>query len=67
MEIEQQPPESPNFLLILILACVAILVLFVVAYFFVDFNSGHLGFRHHQAHQTSQLLLPAAPRTNTFA
>ncbi len=61
MEIEQLPPHKPNFLLILILFVVAILVIFVVAYFFVDFDGKHLTFRHHTAHHTSQLIVPAPP------
>jgi hypothetical protein len=62
MEIEQLPPNKPNFLLILILFGVAILVIFVVAYFFVDFDGKHLTFRHHSAHPTSQFIVPAPPR-----
>jgi hypothetical protein len=61
MEIEQLPPHKPNFLLILILFGVAILVIFVVAYFFVDFDGKHLTFRHHSAHPTSHLIVPAPP------
>jgi flagellar basal body-associated protein FliL len=61
MEIEQIKPNKPNFLLIVILFCVTILVVFVLAYFFVDFEGGHLNFRHHTQHPTSQLALPAAP------
>lgn len=67
MEIEQLPPEKPKFLLILILACAAILVLFVIAWSFVRFDGGHLGFRHHTAHPTSQLVLPAPARTSSLA
>ena len=60
MEIEQIKPNKPNFLLIVILFFVTILVVFVLAYFFVDFEGGHLNFRHHTQHPTSQLALPAA-------
>jgi hypothetical protein len=67
MEIEQLPPEKPNFLLILILACATILVLFIVAYIFVRSDSGHLGFRHHRAHPTSQLVMPAPAHTSSLA
>jgi hypothetical protein len=61
MEIEQVSPKKPNFLLILILFCVALLLLFVVAYFFIDFDGKHLTFRHHAAHPTSRLVLPSLP------
>ena len=64
MDIEQLPPNKPNFLLILILFGVAILVIFVVAYFFVDFDGKHLTFRHHSAHPTSQLIVPTPPPTS---
>jgi hypothetical protein len=63
MEIEQTRPNKPNFLLIVILFCATILVIFVLAYFFVDFEGGHLNFRRHHAHPTSQLILPAATTT----
>jgi hypothetical protein len=59
MEIEQTSPNQPNFLLVVILACVTILVCFVLAYLFLDFEGGHIRFRHHHAHPTSQLVLPA--------
>jgi hypothetical protein len=58
MQVEQLPPNKPNFLLILILFCASLLVIFVIAWFFLDFNSGHLGLRHHTHHPTSQLALP---------
>jgi hypothetical protein len=61
MEIEQVSPRKPNFLLILILFCVALVILFVLAYLFIDFDGKHLIFRHHTAHPTSQLVLPARP------
>jgi hypothetical protein len=47
MDIEQVSPKKPNFLLILILFCATILVIFVLAYLFVDLEGGHLTFRHH--------------------
>jgi len=63
MEIEQTRPNKPNFLLIVILFCATILVIFVLAYFFVDFEGGHLTFKSRRAHPTSQLILPAAPNS----
>jgi len=63
MEIEQTRPNKPNFLAVVLLACAAILVVFVLAYLFVDFEGGHLTFRHRRAHPTSQLILPAATTT----
>jgi hypothetical protein len=66
MEIEQLPPKQPNFLLILVLASVTLLLLFVLAYLFVDFDGGHLTFHHH-AHPTSQLVLPANSTPGSLA
>jgi hypothetical protein len=60
MDIEQVSPKKPNFLLILILFCATILVIFVLAYLFVDLEGGHLTFRHHARHPTSMLVLPRA-------
>jgi len=67
MEIEQLPPKQPNFLLIVILFGLSILVIFVLAYFFVSFDGKHLTFRHHPAHPTSQLILPLHSSPTTLA
>ena len=61
MNVEQLPPNRPNFLLILVLFAVSIILIFVLAWFFIRGNANHLGFRHHSAHPTSQLVLPSAP------
>jgi hypothetical protein len=60
MELEQTLPKKPNFLLILGLFCATILVVFALALIFLDVEGGHLTFRHHTAHPTSQLELPNA-------
>jgi hypothetical protein len=54
-DFEETRPDGPNFLLIVGLFCATILIVFVVAYVFVDFEGGHLTFRHHRAHPTSEL------------
>ena len=59
MEIEQTSPKQPNFLLVVILFGVTILVVMVLALFFIRFDGKHLTFRHHLRHPTSQLILPA--------
>jgi hypothetical protein len=64
MEIEQRPPNQPNFLLVVILFGVALIVIFILAILFVSFDGKHLTFRHHRAHPTSQLVLPKT--THTF-
>jgi len=62
MELEQTRPNKPNFLAVVLLACATILVIFALAYLFVDTEGGHLTFRHRRAHPTSRLPLPN-PRT----
>ncbi len=64
MELEQTSPNKPNFLAVVLAACAVILVFFVLAYFFVDFEGGHLTFRHHRAHPTSRLVLPGTQPTD---
>lgn len=62
MKIEQSPPNKPNFLLVLVLAGVSLLLLLVLAYFFIDFEGGHIHFRHRHANPNALLLAPAFPR-----
>ena len=57
MEIEQISPKKSNFLLVVILFCVALLGIFVLAYLFLSFDGKHLSMRHHSAHPTSRLIL----------
>jgi hypothetical protein len=38
------------------------LVVFVLAYFFVDFEGGHLTFKHRSQHPTSMLVNPGSPQ-----
>ncbi len=67
MEIEQTTQKKPNFLLIFLLVCGSLLVMFVLAYLFVDFDGKHFVFRHHHAHPTSQLVLPIHSAPSTLA
>jgi hypothetical protein len=58
MDIEQKLPNTPNFGLVVGLAGATILMVFVLALLFLKIDQGHLGFRHHSAHPTSQLTMP---------
>ena len=58
MELEQKPPETVNFKLVVILFAVTILVIFVVAYLTLDWDGKRLVPHHHAQHPTSQLLQP---------
>lgn len=65
MQVEQLPPNKPKFLLILILFCASILVIFLLAWIFLHFNSSNLRLRHQVHEPHSQLIMPApasAPR-----
>jgi hypothetical protein len=64
MNVEQLPPNKPNFLLILTLFGVTIIVIFVLAWFFLRGDANHLGLRHHPRHPTSQLVLPHTSATH---
>jgi hypothetical protein len=57
MDIEQLPPNKPNFGLIVALFCATLLILFVFAYFFVRIEGNHLVFKHHNSEPHSQLLI----------
>jgi hypothetical protein len=58
MQIEQLPPNEPRFGLIVVLFAVAILVVFVLAYFTLDWDGKRLVPHHHQAHPNSELVMP---------
>jgi hypothetical protein len=58
MDIEQKLPNKPSFGFVVGLACATIVVIFALALVFLRVDEGHLGFRHHSAHPTSQLTLP---------
>jgi len=58
MEIEQLPPNKPNFLLVVLLAVAFLFLFFVLAYFFIDFDGHSIHIRHHRANPNAQLALP---------
>jgi hypothetical protein len=62
MDIEQKYPNKPNFGLVVALACVTAVVIFGLALAFLEVDNGHLTFKHHSAHPTSQLVMPASNR-----
>jgi NADH:ubiquinone oxidoreductase subunit 6 (subunit J) len=63
MNIEQLPPNKPNFLLILYVFCGALVVIFVFALIFLHWDGKHLTFRHTHTQPTSYLSAPALSRT----
>ena len=58
-DIEQHRPDGPNFKIIVILFCVTLIVVFVLALFFVRFDGGHMHFLRHAAQPNASLILPA--------
>jgi hypothetical protein len=54
------PPNKPNFPLVVLLAGVTLIVVLVLAYFFIDFEGGHIHIRHRHANPNAQLLVPAS-------
>ena len=58
MEIEQLPPNKPNFLLVVLLAMGVLILLFVLAYFFISFEGNRIHIRHRHANPNAQLVLP---------
>jgi len=59
MNIEQLPPNKPNFGLVVALAMATLLVIFVVAYFTLDWDGKRLVPHHRGAHSTSELVCPS--------
>jgi hypothetical protein len=58
VQIEQRPPNQPNFLLIVLLFVAAIVVILVLAYLFLDFEGGHIHLRPRRSGYASNLSLP---------
>jgi hypothetical protein len=62
LQIEQYPPNKPNFPLVVLLAGAALLILFILAYLFISFEDGHIHIRHRYATANAQLVAPAPSR-----
>ena len=61
MELEQRPPNRPNFLHVVLMACAAILVIFVIALALVGFDGKrllHFHYRHAQQTSSVATMLP---------
>jgi hypothetical protein len=58
LQIEQYPPNKPNFLLVVLLACAVLFAVLLLAYLFVDFEGGHIHIRHRRANPNAQLIRP---------
>ena len=60
IQLEQLPPNQPSFLTVVLLFAAALIVIFIVAIFFLHLDRNKL-FRHLRHHPTSQLVLPSPP------
>jgi len=58
MNIEELPPNKPNFGLVVALAVATLLIVFVVAYFTLDWDGKRLVPHDFSKHNTSALHLP---------
>ena len=68
IQLEQLPPNQPSFLTVVLLFAGALIVIFILAIFFLHLDRGKL-FRRNRSHPTSQLILPnvAPPSPARFA
>jgi hypothetical protein len=56
--LEQEPPNKPNFLLVVLLFAATIIIVFLVAYFVLDWRGTKLIPKHYDKHPSSRLVLP---------
>jgi hypothetical protein len=61
MEIEQKPPNRPNFLLIVLMSGATILVILIAAYFLLHGEARHYLRPSPSQHPASELRAPAGP------
>jgi hypothetical protein len=59
--VEQQPPNKPSFLFVVLLSGAAIIVIFIIAIFVLHLDGGRLTRERSHKHPTSQLVLPVSP------
>jgi hypothetical protein len=64
MKLEQYPPNRPNFLVVVLLAAVALLILFIVAIFFLHIRGNRL--LRHPYRQTPTSQIAPTPETRTL-
>lgn len=60
--IEQQPPNKPNFLMVVLLSGAAIIGIFILALVVLYLTGGKFGSHSFRKHPTSQLAPNSAPK-----
>jgi len=58
--IEQEPPNKPSFLLVVLLSGVAIIIIFILAIVILHLGGNRFGSHPFRKHPTAQLVLPSA-------
>lgn len=59
--LEQEPPNKPSFLLVVLLSGVAIIIVFILAIILLHLGGNRFGAHSFRKHPTSQLILPSGP------
>lgn len=59
MKLEQEPPNHPNFLMVVLLAGATIIAVFLLAYFVLDWDAGGLLPKRHYKHPHAQVVMRA--------
>lgn len=57
IKLEQEPPNRPKFLMVVLLAGATIIAVFLFAYFVLDWDGGGLLPKRHPRHPSSQVVL----------
>lgn len=63
LRLEQQPPNKPSFLLVVLLSGAAVIVIFLIAYFVLDWSNSSIVPKRHYKNPTSQLVLSTRSAT----
>jgi hypothetical protein len=58
--LEQLPPNKPNFLVVVLLFAGAIVAVFIIAYIVLELGGTRIIPKHHSKEPHSQLVLPAS-------
>lgn len=69
IQLEQQPPNKPSFLTVVLIAAGAILVIFIIVLIALHLGHGRIEhpLRDHPSHPTSQLIRPSVSPDRAIA
>jgi len=63
MKLEQEPPNRPNFLMVVLLSAAALIVIFILAIIVLHVSGGRLTRERYRKQPTSELMLPPVVRS----